>query len=75
MDKSSYFLLSRLSFIGGLVSVIISLSAWYITGGTSDDIEIRASAERLGIFIGIWAPTMLALSTCLRQMGGDGDDG
>lgn len=73
MSKSTYNFLSRLSFAGGLVSVFISLGAWYVKGGMSDDIEISASAERLGIFIGIWAPTMLALSTCLRHMGRDMD--
>ncbi len=71
MNKSIYGFLSKLFFFGGLVSVCISLGAWYMQGGMSDNLEIRASAERLGIFIGLWAPTMLALSTCLRHMGRD----
>ena len=71
MNKSTYGLLSKLSFAGGLISVFISLGAWFTQGGMSDDLEIRASAERLGIFIGLWAPTMLALSTCLRHMSRD----
>ncbi len=63
--------LSKLSLVGGIASVFISLGAWYYTGGLSDDLEMRASAERLGIFIGIWAPTMIALSTCLRHLAKD----
>ncbi len=71
MGKSTFDSLSKLFFAGGIISVFISLGAWYTQGGLSEDMQIRAAAERLGIFIGLWAPTMLALSTCLRHMGKD----
>ncbi|QMU56461.1 MAG: hypothetical protein GKS04_04850 [Candidatus Mycalebacterium zealandia] len=71
MSKSNYMFLSKLFFFGGIVSIVLSLSAWFFQGGMSGEIEVRASAERLGIFVGLWAPTMLALSTCLRHMGRD----
>ncbi len=71
MNGSVYSFLSKLLFFGGLVSILLSLGAWYTQGGMSADMEVRVAAERLGIFIGLWAPTMLALSTCLRHMDKD----
>ncbi len=65
MNGSVYSFLSKVFFLGGLVSILLSLGAWYTQGGMSADMEVRVAAERLGIFIGLWAPTMLALSTCL----------
>lgn len=63
--------MSKLFFFGGLLSIVLSLGAWFVRGGMSEEIAVRAAAERLGIFVGLWAPTMLALSTCLRHMGRD----
>ncbi len=71
MKNSTYMFLSKLFFLGGLTSVALSLGAWFLWGGMGDDMIMRAAAERLGIFVGLWSPTMLALSTCLRHMAKD----
>ncbi len=71
MNGSVYSFLSKVFFLGGHVYIILYLGAWYKQGRMSLDMEVRAAAERLGIFIGLWAPTMLALSTCLRHMDKD----
>lgn len=60
--------ISKISFVGGIVSVFISLGIWFMAG---EDELSKNSGERLAIFVGLWAPTMFALSTCLRHMGRD----
>ena len=43
-----------------MLSVILSIWSWWFFNGESPEQE--AHAERLGIFIGLWAPTLLILS-------------
>lgn len=43
-----------------MLSVILSIWSWWFFNG--DTPEQQAHAERLGIFIGLWAPTLLILS-------------
>lgn len=43
-----------------MLSVVLSIWSWWFFNGDSPDQE--AHAERLGIFIGLWAPTLLILS-------------
>jgi hypothetical protein len=50
--------ISDVCFLGGFASIIGSIVAWGFKKGTDDD----AKAERLGIFIGLWAPTFFILS-------------
>ncbi len=45
-------------FLAGFASIIGSILAWGIRKGTGEHPE----AERLGIFIGLWAPTFFILS-------------
>lgn len=52
--------LSNLCFFLGFASILGSIVIWSLTGGTTDD--NIAHAERLGIFVGLWAPTFLILS-------------
>jgi hypothetical protein len=51
MDKSKAF------YYASLASVVLSIAAWLLT-----DEADPAHAERLGIFIGLWAPTLMGLS-------------
>tara|TARA_S200000501_G_scaffold272978_1_gene256714 strand:- start:442 stop:618 length:177 start_codon:yes stop_codon:yes gene_type:complete len=58
-------MLSKIFFVAGLASIIASIIAWNIAGGDPGTME-RASAERWGIFVGLWAPTFLILSEKLK---------
>ena len=51
MDKSKAF------YYASLASVVLSIAAWSLTGDADP-----AHAERWGIFIGLWAPTLMGLS-------------
>ena len=51
MDKSKAF------YYASLASVAVSIAAWVMTGDADP-----AHAERWGIFIGLWAPTLMGLS-------------
>jgi hypothetical protein len=53
-------MLSTITFQFGLLSIILSITIWWLLNG--DDAETRAHAERFGIFVGLWAPTLLILS-------------
>ena len=60
MNPNICRLLSTICFQGGLVSILLSICIWWVLQG--DDPEQKAHAERFGIFVGIWAPTLLILS-------------
>lgn len=53
-------LLSNLCFQLGVISIGASIAIWWLTMGDSP--EDKAHAERCGIFVGLWAPTLLILS-------------
>lgn len=55
--------LSDVSLIAGLVSIAASIATWV----TSKDRD-RAHAERFGIFIGLWVPSLLILSNRLSRL-------
>jgi hypothetical protein len=50
-------------FVAGFASIAASIAAWGFKQGTDSD----AKAERLGIFIGLWAPTFFILSGRLER--------
>ena len=54
--------LSNLCFFASLASVVASIVTW-VTVGDSDP----AHAERFGIFIGLWAPTLMGLANYYRK--------
>ena len=56
-------LLSDVSLIAGLVSIAASIVTW----GSNKD-QDRAHAERFGIFIGLWVPSLLILSNRLSRL-------
>ncbi len=51
---------STICFQAGILSIILSISIWWFLLG--DDPAQQAHAERFGIFVGLWAPTLLILS-------------
>jgi hypothetical protein len=53
-------ILSTVCFQAGLLSIVLSIWIWWFMMG--DDPEQKAHAERFGIFVGLWAPTLLILS-------------
>ncbi len=60
MNSSVCRTLSTIFFQLGLISIVLSIAIWWFLNG--DDAETRAHAERFGIFVGLWAPTLLILS-------------
>ena len=60
MNRKTCRVLSTICFQGGILSIILSIAVWWFL--QSDDPEKQAYAERFGIFIGLWAPTLLILS-------------
>lgn len=60
MNSSVCRTLSTICFQAGILSVILSITIWWFLNG--DEAETRAHAERFGIFVGLWAPTLLILS-------------
>jgi hypothetical protein len=44
----------------GMLSIFLSIAIWWLMRG--ETVEEIAHAERFGIFVGLWAPTLLILS-------------
>ena len=55
--------LSGISLAAGLISILVSIATWISRKG-----EDRAHAERFGIFIGLWVPSLLILSNRLSRL-------
>ena len=53
---------SGLAHVAGVLSVALSILTWATAKSTTD----RPSAERLGIFIGLWAPTLILIGNALQ---------
>jgi hypothetical protein len=62
---------SSLLYTASIASVFLSIAIWVLKRG-----EDRANAERFGIFVGLWAPTLMAMGKVVedheiaRQRGG-----
>jgi len=54
--------LSRVCFFASLGSVAGSIAVWTLTGDTDP-----AHAERFGIFVGLWAPTLMGLANYFKR--------
>ena len=52
--------LSNLCFQLGVLSIGASIAIWWFK--LDSDPEAKAHAERFGIFVGLWAPTLLIMS-------------
>lgn len=57
---------ANLSYALGFLSVIASIAVWLTQGGGGD--EAGAAGERLGIFVGLWAPTFMALGNGIDNL-------
>lgn len=60
MNPNTCRVLSAICFQSGIISIVLSIAVWWFLN--DDTPEQRAHAERFGIFIGLWAPTLLILS-------------
>jgi hypothetical protein len=54
--------LSKVCFAASLLSVACSILTWVTVSDTDP-----AHAERFGIFIGLWAPTLMGLANYYRD--------
>lgn len=54
---------ANLSYALGFASVIGSIIVWLTQGGTDG-----AAGERLGIFVGLWAPTFMAIGNGIDNL-------
>lgn len=60
---------ANLSYALGFISVIGSIVVWLTQGGTDAlDAAAGPSGERLAIFIGLWAPTFMALGNGIDNL-------
>lgn len=60
MNPQMCRILSAIFLQAGVLSILLSIFIWWYLG--SDDPDEQAHAERFGIFVGLWAPTLLILS-------------
>lgn len=60
MNPSICRTLSTICFQGGIFSILLSIWIWWFLNGETP--AEQAHAERFGIFVGLWAPTLLILS-------------
>ncbi|MBM3799412.1 MAG: hypothetical protein FJW18_04990 [Actinobacteria bacterium] len=58
---------ANLSYALGFLSVIASIVIWFTQGGTGSA-EEQAAAERFGIFVGLWAPTFMAIGNGIDNL-------
>jgi hypothetical protein len=63
LSKENLKFLSEVSLVAGLLSVLASIFTWF---STKD--QDRGHAERFGIFIGLWVPSLLILSNRLSRL-------
>jgi hypothetical protein len=59
-------LTADMMYLLGFLSVIGSIFVWYSQGGSQNG-EEKASGERFGIFVGLWAPTFFAIGNGISQ--------
>lgn len=53
---------SRTMYFASFASVALSIAVWFLRQD-----EDRANAERFGIFVGLWAPTLLELGKVIED--------
>ncbi len=59
--KEDMLTLSNLFFTASLVSVACSIGIWVYASGDA------AHAERFGIFVGLWAPTLMGCANFYKE--------
>lgn len=60
MNPSICRTISTVCFQAGVFSILLSIAIWWFLD--RDTAEAAAHAERFGIFVGLWSPTLLILS-------------
>jgi hypothetical protein len=58
---------ANISYALGFLSVIASIVIWFTQGGTESG-EVGAAGERFGIFVGLWAPTFMAIGNGIDNL-------
>ena len=58
---------SNIAYALGFLSVIGSIAVWFTLGGSASG-EEAAAGERFGIFVGLWAPTFMALGNGIAML-------
>lgn len=53
---------SEIAYVAGMASILLSIMSWAAAKRAQD----RASAQRWGIFVGLWAPTFFELGNALK---------
>ncbi len=70
-DPATLRLVSDVCFVGGFSSIALSLVAWGVRRATANE----GHAERLGIFVGLWAPTFFILSDRFERYARQSEEG
>ena len=68
LSKDALKLLSNVSLAAGFLSIVLSLVSWFSKGGGPRD-----QAERWAIFLGLWVPSLFALSHRLARAAEEAD--
>jgi hypothetical protein len=66
-SKDTLQMLSSLSLAAGFLSIVASMVSWFSKGGNNRD-----EAERWAIFLGLWVPSLFALSHRLSRAAEEG---
>lgn len=53
---------SEVAYAAAMGSIVLSIFAWATAKGKDD----RPSAQRWGIFVGLWAPTFMEIGNALK---------
>ena len=53
---------SEVAYAAGLLSIVASIVAW----GAAKNQDDKPSAQRWGIFVGLWAPTFMQIGNALK---------
>jgi hypothetical protein len=56
---------SKVCFVASLLSVAASIGIWAFAGGELD--AAHEHAERWGLFVGLWAPTLMGMSNHFKK--------
>jgi hypothetical protein len=60
MNTGFLRMVSNICFIAGFASIILSVVIWWCLDRSTE--TTQAHAERWGIFVGLWAPTLIIMS-------------
>ena len=63
--------MSNFMNIAGFASIIVSIIIWVARGAQAGSNDEKAHGERLGIFVGLWAPTFFVLANRLELAAQD----